>query len=51
MNLLWSAIIHLLISVVLGAGVVLLMFGKPALLIAGLVVYGLMFARVGCASH
>ncbi len=51
MNLLWATLIHLLIAAVLGVGILLLMVGKPALLIAGLLVYILAFAKAGCASH
>lgn len=51
MKLLWVTLVHCLLVAVLGGGIVLLMAGKPALLLAGLVVYALVFAKVGCASH
>lgn len=51
MNLLWATLIHLFIAALLGAGIIMLMHGKPALLIVGGLVYTLVFAKVGCASH
>jgi hypothetical protein len=35
----------------LGAGIVLTMHGNPWLLLAGLAVYGVAFARYGCLAH
>lgn len=51
MKLFWVTLAHVLIAVVLGGGVILLMAGKPALFIGGLLVYTLVFAKVGCASQ
>lgn len=51
MKLLWVTLAHILIVAVLGGGILLLMAGKPALLLGGLVVYALAFAKAGCASH
>lgn len=51
MKLIWAALIHTLIFVVIGGGILLLVAGKPALLIGGIVVYSLVFAKVGCAAH
>jgi hypothetical protein len=51
MKLLWATLLHLAVAVVLGAGILLLMQGKPALLIGSTVVYFVLLAKVGCASH
>jgi len=51
MKLLSVVGIHLLITVILGVGIVMMVHGKPALLIAGGLVYALLFAKVGCASN
>ena len=46
-----SIVVYLLIAAVLGSGILLLMAGKPWLLIAGLAVYVIAFARIGCMTH
>ncbi len=51
MKLLLSTVVYLVIAAVLGAGIILMMHGKPALLIASVIVYLLVFAKVGCSSH
>lgn len=51
MKLIWATLIHTLIFVVIGGGILLLVAGKPALLIGGILVYALVFAKVGCAAH
>jgi len=51
MKLVWASLLHLLVTVLLCAGIYLLMQGKPALLLGCIVVYTLVFAKVGCASH
>jgi hypothetical protein len=51
MKLLWATLLHLVVAGVLGAGILLLMQGKPALLIGGTVVYFALLGKVGCASH
>ncbi len=51
MKLLSSVAIHLLLVAILGVGIVMMVNGKPALLIAGVLGYSLLFAKVGCASN
>ena len=43
--------VYLLISVGLGIGILAMMTGKPILLIAGVLIYLLLFAKIGCASQ
>ena len=51
MKLLAATVVYLLISVGLGLGILAMMAGKPILLIAGLLIYLVLFARIGCASQ
>lgn len=51
MKLLWATVLHLVVVGILGAGIVLLMQGKPALLVGGTIVYFVLLGKVGCASH
>ncbi len=51
MKFLLAVLVYLLIAVALGAGILLLIAGKPWLLIAGLLVYVIAFAKIGCVSH
>ena len=51
MKLLLSAIVYLLIAGVLAWGILLMMHGKPWLLIGSVVTYLLAVARIGCLSH
>jgi hypothetical protein len=50
MKLLSSVAIHLVLVTILSVGIVMMVHGKPALLIAGVLGYSLLFAKVGCAS-
>ena len=51
MKLISSIAVHVAIAVLLGVGLVLMVHGKPALLIAGAIGYCLLLGKVGCASH
>jgi hypothetical protein len=51
MKLLLSAIVYLLIGALLAWGILLLVHGKPWLLIGVLVAYILALAKIGCLSH
>lgn len=51
MKLFLAVLVYLLIGVVLGWGLLLMMAGKPWLLIAAFLVYLVAFARIGCTSH
>ena len=51
MKLFLAVFVYLLIGAILGWGILLMMAGKPWLLIAAFVVYVLAFAKIGCASH
>ncbi|HVU28724.1 MAG TPA: hypothetical protein VHG71_13465 [Verrucomicrobiae bacterium] len=42
---------YLLIGLILGAGILLLVAGKPWLLIIGLIAYIVIFAQTGCKTH
>ncbi len=42
---------HLVIVGVIGAGILMLMQGKPALLIGGVVVYSIAFAKACISAH
>ncbi|HVU09549.1 MAG TPA: hypothetical protein VHG89_13530 [Verrucomicrobiae bacterium] len=42
---------YLLIGLILGAGILLLVAGKPWLLIIGLIAYIVTFAQTGCKTH
>jgi F0F1-type ATP synthase assembly protein I len=48
MKLVFAVLVYLLIGVFLGWGLLLLMAGKPWLLIAALLVYVVAFAKIGC---
>ncbi len=51
MKLLFAVLVYLAMGVVLGVGILMLIGGKPWLLIAGLLAYLIAFARIGCLSH
>jgi len=51
MKFIAAIVVYLLISLVLGGGILLLMAGKPWLLIAGVLAYVVVFAKTGCLSH
>ena len=51
MKLFLAVLVYLLIGVFLGWSLLLLMAGKPWLLIAAFLVYLVAFAKIGCLSH
>ena len=51
MKLIVATIVYMLISVLLVAGIIAMMHGKPMLLIASALIYLGIFAKVGCASQ
>ena len=51
MKFLLSIVVYLLIGALLAWGILLMMHGKPWLLIGGLVAYIVAVAKVGCLSH
>jgi hypothetical protein len=51
MKLFLAAVVYLLIAAVLTWGILLLMAGKPWLLIVALLAYVVAFAKIGCLSH
>jgi len=51
MKLALAVLVYLLIGAVLGWGILLLLAGKPWLLIIGLLAYLIAFAKIGCMSH
>ena len=51
MKLALAVLVYLLIGVVLGAGILLTVAGKPWLLIAAFVAYVVAFGKIGCMTH
>jgi hypothetical protein len=51
MSLFLSMAVYALMAAVLVAGIVLLMAGKPMVLIAGFAVYLILLVKVVCLSH
>jgi hypothetical protein len=51
MKFLWSIIVYLIIGALLSWGILLMMHGKPWLLIGVAVAYILALAKLGCLSH
>lgn len=51
MKLILVTAAHFVIAGVLGAGILMLMQGKPALLIGGIAVYSIVFAKACISSH
>lgn len=51
MKFLLSIVVYLLIGALLCWGILLMMHGKPWLLIGGLVAYIVAVAKMGCLSH
>ena len=51
MKFLMSIVVYLLIGTVLALGILLMMHGKPWLLIGSFVAYVLALAKIGCLSH
>jgi len=50
MKFIAATVVYLMLSAVLAAGIIALMYGKPMLLIASSLIYLGVFAKVGCAS-
>lgn len=46
-----AILVYLLIGVVLGAGILLTVAGKPWLLIGAFIVYVVAFGKIGCMTH
>jgi hypothetical protein len=51
MKFVLAILAFLLMAGILGAGILLLLAGKPLLLIVGIVGFILAFAKFGCLSH
>jgi hypothetical protein len=51
MKLALAVLVYLLMGLVLAAGVLLLLSGKPWLLLIGLVAFVVAFGKIGCMSH
>jgi len=51
MKLAMAILAYGLIGLVLSAGILLLLAGKPWLLIIGLVAFVVAFGKIGCLSH
>jgi hypothetical protein len=46
-----ATLVYLLIGLVIGAGILLLLAGKPWLLLLALLAYVVAFGRLGCMTH
>ena len=46
-----AIVVYLLIAAVLSWGILLMMHGKPWLLIASVIAYVVAFGKLGCMSH
>ena len=51
MKLVLAILAYLFMGLVLGAGILLLVAGKPWLLIAGLLAFVVAFGKIGCMTH
>jgi hypothetical protein len=51
MKLALAALVYSLIALILSVGILLLITGKPWLLIIAFVAYVVAFAKIGCLSH
>jgi hypothetical protein len=51
MKLFLATLVYLLMAAVLSWGILLLMAGKPWLLIVSVTAYVVAFGKIGCASH
>jgi hypothetical protein len=51
MKLALAVLIYALIGLVLGWGILLMVAGKPWLLILAFIAYVVAFGRIGCQSH
>jgi hypothetical protein len=46
-----AILVYLLMAALIGAGILLLMAGKPLLLIISVIAFVVAFGRLGCATH
>lgn len=46
-----AILVYLLVGLILSAGILLLLAGKPWLLIIGLLAYVVAFGKIGCMTH
>ena len=46
-----AILVYLLMAAVIGAGILLLVAGKPLLLIISLIAFVVAFGKLGCATH
>ncbi|HZT21926.1 MAG TPA: hypothetical protein VFB55_03365 [Verrucomicrobiae bacterium] len=46
-----AILVYVLAALVLGAGILLLLAGKPWLFILSLLAYAVAFGKIGCLSH
>jgi hypothetical protein len=46
-----AILVYLLMAAVIGAGILLLVAGKPWLLIISLIAFVVAFGKLGCATH
>jgi hypothetical protein len=51
MKLALAVLVYALIAVILGAGILLTVAGKPWFLIGALIVYVVAFGKIGCLTH
>jgi len=51
MKLALAVLVYLIIASILGAGILMLLAGKPWLLIIGAVCFIVAFGKIGCKSH
>ena len=51
MKLVLAVLVYLLMGMILGGGILLLVAGKPWLLIVSLLAYVVAFGKFGCLSH
>jgi len=51
MKLALAVLVYALMGVVLGAGILLTVAGKPWFLLIALVVYVVAFGKIGCMTH
>jgi hypothetical protein len=51
MKLILVTLAHLVIAGVIGAGILMLMQGKPALLVGGVALYSVVFAKACISAH
>jgi hypothetical protein len=51
MNFALAILVYLIMAVILGAGILLLVAGKPLLLIIGVIAFVVAFGKLGCMTH